>query len=83
MAWKPPSTWIISPVIPADRSENRNAIARPTGVGSVMSHPSGARRAQASAICSNPGMPLPAMVFSGPADTVFTRIPFGPRSRAR
>ena len=83
IAWKPPSTWIISPVIPADRSENRNAIARPTGVGSEVSQPSGARRAHVSAICSNPGMPLPAIVFSGPAETVFTRMPFGPRSLAR
>ena len=48
-----------------------------------MSHPSGARRDQASLIASNPGMPLPAIVFSGPALTVLTRIPLGPRSRAR
>ncbi len=29
IAWKPPSTWISSPVMPAERSENRNAIASP------------------------------------------------------
>ena len=28
-------------------------------------------------------MPLPAIVRSGPAETVFTRIACGPRSRAR
>jgi len=54
MAWKPPSTWIISPVIPDDRSENRNEMARPTGVGSEVSQPSGARRDHVSAIWSNP-----------------------------
>jgi hypothetical protein len=55
----------------------------PTGVGSVTSQPSGARRPHALVIASKPGIPLPAIVRSGPADTVFTRIFFGPRSRAR
>src|SRR5690606_1044616 len=32
---------------------------------------------------SKPGMPLAAIVSDGPAETRFTRIPFGPRSRAR
>src|SRR5262249_29241619 len=83
IAWKPPSTWISSPWIPADRSESRNATAFPTGVGSSTSQPSGARRSHAPLICSNPGIPLPAIVLIGPALTVFTRTLRGPRSRAR
>ena len=83
MAWKPPSTCTTSPVMPAAMSDNRNATALPTGVGSVRSQPSGARRPHASEIWSNPGMPLPAIVLSGPAETVLTRICLGPRSRAR
>ena len=69
--------------MPADRSERRNAIAPATGRPSDVSHPSGARSAQLPAMRSNPGIPLPAIVFIGPADTVLTRIFFGPRSRAR
>src|SRR3712207_978119 len=83
IAWKPPSTWISSPVMPVARSDSRNATALPTGVGSFTSQPIGARRAHASVMASKPGIPFPAIVRSGPADTVFTRIPFGPRSRAR
>ncbi len=83
MAWNPPSTCTTSPVMPAAMSDNRKATALPTGVGSVRSQPSGARRPHASEIWSNPGMPLPAIVLSGPADTVLTRICLGPRSRAR
>ncbi len=83
IAWNPPSTWITSPEIPPDRSESRKAMVLPTGVGSSMSQPSGARRSHVPPIRSNPGIPLPAIVLIGPALTVFTRIPFGPRSRAR
>src|SRR5262245_50163324 len=42
IAWKPPSTWISSPVIPRARSENRKLTVSPTGAGSPASHPSGA-----------------------------------------
>ncbi len=57
---------------------------RPTGVGvRVVPAERGAARSSASASASNPGIPLPAIVRSGPAETVFTRTPCGPRSRAR
>ena len=45
------------PVMPADESESRNAIAPATGRPSVVSQPSGARSAQLPAIVSNPGIP--------------------------
>ena len=45
--------------------------------------PNGARFSQPPEIWSKPGMLLPAMVRIGPAETVLTRIPCGPRSRAR
>ena len=45
----------------------------------VLRHPSGARFPHEAARMSNPGIPLAAMVRSGPADTQFTRIPWGPR----
>src|SRR5207344_3031797 len=75
MAWYPPSTWTISPVIPRERSESRNTIVSATGVASVGFHPSGARSPQPSASVWNPGIPLPAIVRRGPADRVLTRIP--------
>ena len=67
MAWYPPSTWRISPVIPDAQSDRRNTAAFATGVGSPVSHPSGARSPHPSANASNPGMPFAATVRSGPA----------------
>ena len=47
------------------------------------SGPSGARVPHIASSSSNPGIALAASVFSGPAETRLTRIPSGPRSRAR
>ena len=82
MAWKPPSTWIISPVVIFDQSLNRKQTIWPTGVASDSDQPSGARFSQLPESWSKPGMFLPAMVRIGPAETVLTRMPCGPRSRA-
>ena len=83
IAWKPPSTWRISPVIARARSESRKQTAPATGPASSVSQPSGACFCHASASCAKPGMPRAAIVPSGPALTRFTRTPRGPRSRAR
>ena len=47
MAWKPPSTWMISPVIARAGSESRKQTAPATGPGSSVSQPSGAWRCHA------------------------------------
>ena len=39
MAWKPPSTWTISPLIPRAKSESRKQIVSATGPGSSTSQP--------------------------------------------
>ena len=39
VAWKPPSTWIISPVVLGNRSDSRATQARATGSGSLTSQP--------------------------------------------
>src|SRR5664279_5000482 len=39
IAWTPPSTWTISPVIARARSESRKRAASATGVGSSTSQP--------------------------------------------
>jgi len=57
--------------------------ARAVGVWSFSSQPSGARVPHIASSSSKPGIALAASVLSGPADTRFTRIPSGPRSRAR
>ena len=61
----------------------QEAIVSATGPGSEMSQPSGAWACHSAASCSKPGMPWAATVPSGPAETRLTRIPRGPRSRAR
>src|SRR4029450_2032304 len=83
MAWKPPSTWISSPVTPLDQSENSHRTVLATLVGSDRSQPSGARRCHTSANRLKPGMLRAAMVRIGPALTAFTRTLLAPRSRAR
>src|SRR5690606_22419234 len=82
-AENPPSTITIEPVVAGNRSDSRATQARATGVGSEVSQPSGARSVQAFSRAPNPGIDLAAMVRIGPADTRFTRMPCGPRSRAR
>ena len=47
MAWKPPSTWMISAVIAREASESRKLIVSATGAGSSTSHGSGACFSQA------------------------------------
>ena len=42
-AWKPPSTWSISPVVAGKRSESSATHAAATGAASFTSQPSGAR----------------------------------------
>src|SRR5699024_12723168 len=83
IAWTPPSTWMISPVVAGNQSESRAATARAVGSGLSTSHPSGARSGQAPSISPNPGIDLAAVVRIGPAETRLHRIPAGPRSRAR
>ena len=82
-AWNPPSTWTISPLIPSEYPDSSQQIVRATGLGSEVSQPSGAWRRHRSASLSKPGMPWAATVPSGPAETRLTRMPCGPRSRAR
>jgi len=65
------------------RSDRRKQVASATGVGSAGFHGRGEPAAQASSSASNPGMPPAARVWIGPAATRLTRIPVGPRSRAR
>ena len=65
IAWKPPSTCTISPVIPRARSDSRKQTASATGAGSLVSHPSGACAPQRPASLSKPGMPPAAGVSSG------------------
>ena len=83
IAWKPPSTWRISPVTMRARSESRKQTAPATGPASSVDHCSGACCSHRSASCEKPGMPRAAIVPIGPALTRFTRTPRGPRSRAR
>ena len=59
------------------------ATARAVGSGSIASQPSGARSGQPPSMASKPGIDLAAVVRIGPAETRFTRMPCGPRSRAR
>src|SRR5699024_6367473 len=83
IAWTPPSTWMISPVVAGTQSESSAATARAVGSGLSTSHPSGARSGQAPCISPNPGIDLAAGARVGPAETRLHRIPAGPRSRAR
>jgi len=67
----------------ASESENRQVSTLAAGSVSVSSQPSGARSSQACSNSPKPGMDLAAIVRSGPAETRLTRMPFGPRYRAR
>src|SRR5690606_37932345 len=53
IAWTPPSTWTISPVVAGNQSDSSAATARAVGSGSDTSQPSGARSGQPPSICSN------------------------------
>src|SRR5664279_3701356 len=82
-AWNPPSTITIEPLVAGNRSDSSATAALATGVGSEVSQPSGARPVQPFSRSPKPGMDLAAIVLIGPAQTRFTLIPRGPRSRAR
>src|SRR6202140_4047048 len=71
---KPPSTWRISPVMPAARSEHRKAAALPTS-SRVTLRRRGATSATRLSILRNPGMPAAARVLIGPAEIALTRTP--------
>src|SRR3954453_2564748 len=83
MAWTPPSTCSISPVVAGNQSESSAQQARAVGSASLTSQPSGARSPQVSSNVEKAGMLLAAVVRIGPAATRLTRTPLGPRSRAR
>src|SRR5690606_11987913 len=83
IAWTPPSTWTISAVVAGNQSEHSATTARAAGSASLTSQPSGARSSHVSSIWSKPGMEVAAVVRIGPAETRLTRMPSGPRSRAR
>src|SRR6185503_5624310 len=82
ITWKPPSTWITSPVTPRPRAEIRNKATSPTSSCSVFFR-SGAWVRWYSSIFESPCTPEAARVLMGPAEIAFTRIPRGPRSAAR
>src|SRR5439155_22252501 len=67
MAWKPPSTWSISPVVAGNQSDIRATQAWATGSGLVTLQPSGARSAQTSSNVLKPSMLRAATVGRGPA----------------
>src|SRR4029077_20016658 len=83
IAWKPPSTWMISPVVAGKKSDSSAHTARAVGSWSFSSQPSGARVLHIDSISSKPGIALAARLFSGPALTRLQRMPCGPRARAR
>ncbi len=83
MAWKPPSTWTISPVVAGNQSESSATHALAVGTASVTSQPSGAFSDHTSSKVLNPGIDLAAIVLMGPAATRLTRMRLAPRSRAR
>src|SRR6478672_5913876 len=83
IAWTPPSTWTISPVVAGNQSDINAAHAWAAGTALLTSHPRGARVFHVSSKVWNPGIDLAAVVRIGPAATRLQRIPWGPRSRAR
>ena len=66
MAWKPPSTWTISPVVFGNQSDSRATHALATASASARtSQPSGARSSHTSSNCEKPGIDLAAIVLIG------------------
>ena len=76
-------TWMISPEVAGNQSENNATQPRAIGSESVTSHPSGARPSQLSSKILNPGIDFAAIVFTGPPAIRFERMPRGPSSLAR
>ena len=79
---KPQSTWVISAVTPAARSDSRNAATLPTS-SIVTLRRSGAVLSTTEKIFEKPLMPAAASVLIGPAEMPLTRMPRGPRLAAR
>ena len=73
----------MEPVVTGSQSDSSAHTVFATGTGSSTFQPSGARPSQASSNAAKPGIDLAAIVRTGPAAQRFTRMPFGPRSRAR
>ena len=84
IAWAPPSTCTIDPVVAGNQGDNRAMQARAVGSAVVDVPPQWRLLAPTSLLYSEkPGMPLAAGVWMGPAATRLTRTPRGPSSRAR
>ena len=78
----PLSTYVISPVMPLERSDSRNAATLPTS-SAVTLRRSGAFFSTKRWIFEKPPMPAAASVLIGPAEMPLTRMPSGPRQDAR
>jgi len=79
---KPASTYEISAVMPAARSDSMNAATLPTS-SIVTVRRSGALVSNTLSSLPKPLMPDAASVLIGPAEIALTRMPFGPRPAAR
>ena len=78
IAWKPPSTCTISPVVAGNQSESRATQAFAAGSASLTSQPSGDRLPHSSSKRSKPGIDFAAVVRIGPAATMLQRMPLRP-----
>ena len=65
IAWTPPSTWIISPVVAGNQSDSSAQQARAVGSASRTSQPSGARSSQVPRTSRTPGCSSPPWCGSG------------------
>ncbi|CAB4613190.1 unannotated protein [freshwater metagenome] len=83
MAWTPPSTWMISPVVFGKNGESSATAPWAAGIGSPKSQVNGARLSQTPSNSSKPGIDLAAIVLIGPAAIKLQRIFSCPRSLAR
>ena len=82
MALNPPSTCVISAVMPAARSDSKNAATLPTS-SIVTLRRKGAALSTADRIFEKPLIPAAASVRIGPAEMPLTRMPRGPRLAAK
>ena len=73
----------LAEVVARLRSLRRKRAASATWVASWGSQPRGAASPQRPSRSLKPEMPEAAAVWTGPAETRLTRMPWGPRSRAR
>ena len=82
IAWKPPSTWTISPVVAGKKSKQGHTAAR-SARGPSRPNRAARGRPHRPRAPRSPGSPWRPGVLSGPAATRLQRMPCGPRSRAR